>query len=267
MKFAFMSFSTPELTLEETLALAAELGYDGIEPRAGSRHAHGVELETDATKRRTIRQKADDSGVALCSLAVSCRYADPETVSEQVAQTHRYLDLAGDLAIPVLRVFGGQLPPGTERDAAIENVAAALRELQPHAADRNVTLCLETHDDWCNPEHVAAVMRAVDSPRVGVNWDVWHPVRKGNSTVDAAFETLHPWIRHVHVHDGTTNPDRIELLPIGSGEVDHRRALELLASDGYEGYLSGEWIQWEPHGVHLPRELETLKTMQKELEA
>ena len=43
MKYSFMSFSCPELTLDEMLSMAKEFGYDGIEPRISSNHRHGVE--------------------------------------------------------------------------------------------------------------------------------------------------------------------------------------------------------------------------------
>jgi sugar phosphate isomerase/epimerase len=54
-------------------------------------------------------------------------------------------------------------------------------------------------------------------------------------------------------------------LPIGQGAYDHRRVLELLQAEGYDGYLSGEWINWEPYEVHLPRELATLKQYEAEI--
>jgi len=266
MKFAFMSFSCPALTLDEMLSLAAELGYDGIEPRAGGGHVHGVELETSPAQRAEMRARAQESGVALCCLAVSCRYADPATAPAQVDATRRYIELAADLGIPRLRVFGGKIPDGVSRKAAIEGVAAALRSVAEQAADASVTLCLETHDDWCDPAHVAAAMERVDSPAVGVNWDIMHPIRAANATMDQAHETLRPWIRHVHVHDGTLRRDTLDFRPIGAGAIDHPRALALLHNHGYAGYLSGEWINWEPHEVHLPRELTTLQEIATEIQ-
>ena len=44
MKYAFMTFSCPELDLDGVLDLAGRMGYDGIEPRLDSKHAHGVEV-------------------------------------------------------------------------------------------------------------------------------------------------------------------------------------------------------------------------------
>ena len=44
MNYAFMSFSCPQATFAEMLALAAQYGYDGVEPRAagGSEPRGGV---------------------------------------------------------------------------------------------------------------------------------------------------------------------------------------------------------------------------------
>lgn len=141
----------------------------------------------------------------------------------------------------------------------METVAAALSQTVDHAAERGVVLCMETHDDWCDPSHVAAVLSRVDHPAVAANWDIMHPVRTGAATMTSAFRTLWPYIRHVHVHDGKTQDAKLVLVPIGSGDIDHRDALSLLRDAEYGGFISGEWIDWEPWEVHLPRELDTLK--------
>ncbi len=267
MKYAFMSFSCPQLTLDEMLALARRLGYDGIEPRIDSGHKHGVELDTDASQRQEIRQKAADSGIAICCIATSCRYTDPATAQQQVEETLRCIDLAADVGSPRLRVFGGKIPEGVSREAAIDLLAESLRAVADHAAQRGVVVCLETHDDWCDPTHVAEVMRRVDHPAIAVNWDVIHPIRRAGFSVDRSFQTLRPWIQHVHFHDGSASPDKVEYLPIGEGVVDHRRVVALLHGAGYEGYLSGEWINWEPYEVHLPRELAAIKRYEQEVQA
>jgi GNAT superfamily N-acetyltransferase len=43
MKFSFMSFSCPEADIKEFIGIAKQYGYDGIEPRLGSGHKHGIE--------------------------------------------------------------------------------------------------------------------------------------------------------------------------------------------------------------------------------
>lgn len=263
MRYAFMSFSTPQLTLDEILAQAKKLGYVGVEPRAQSKHAHGIEFDATAEQRRTIRAKAHDAGIALCCLAVSCNYSDPATVKQHVEDTRKAIDLAGDCGIPRLRVFGGKLGAGLDRAAATAHAAEHLTSLMPLAQQRGVTLCLETHDDWCDPAHVVALIQAVNHPNLAVNWDIMHPVRVAKKTMDEAFTTLKPYIRHVHIHDGVTTAEgKLNMVPIGTGAIDHGRALTLLKSLQYDGYVSGEWINWEPWETHLPRELAKLKELE-----
>ena len=78
-------------------------------------------------------------------------------------------------------------------------------------------------------------------------------------SIDEAFAAIGPFARHCHFHDGKPKDEGGGLCPIGEGYVDHRRAVELLADSGFEGHLSGEWINWEPWEAHLPRELATMR--------
>ena len=91
-------------------------------------------------------------------------------------------------------------------------------------------------------------------------------VRAAGWTVANSYEALKPWIRHLHVHDGVDESNNLILKPIGEGAIDHRAAVAMLKADRYDGFLSGEWIGWEPYQTHLPRELATLKRYEKEIE-
>jgi len=263
MKYSFMTFSTPELSFAELLEVAGRYGYDGVELRMDAGHAHGAEAGSAPAQRAALRGAAAEAGVALACLATSLKFADPAVAGHTVRETHDRIDLAGDLGIPTMRVFGGAIPNGIGREQAIGQLVDSLGSVAEHAAQRAVTLCLETHDDWCDPAHVATVLRRVNHPAVGANWDVMHPVRTKHATIDESFETLKPWIHHLHIHDGAG--DGGGLTPIGEGIVDHRRVIELLKTIEFDGYLSGEWIGWEPYETHLPRELATLRRYEEEL--
>ena len=260
MKYSFMSFSCPELSLGEMLSLAKRLGYDGLEPRISREHAHGIEFDANATARRDARKQSADAGVAMGCIATSCRYADPATREKSVEDTLKSIDLAGDVGAPCIRVFGGPLAEGVSREDAIGLLVESMRAVADHAKQRGVTVCMETHDDWCDPTHLAEVMKRVDHPAIAVNWDIMHPVRTAGWTIEDSYRVLKPWVRHLHVHDG----DKTSLKPIGEGIVDHRRAIELIKADGYDGFISGEWIGWEPYETHLPRELATMKQYEAE---
>ena len=258
-----MSFSCPELTLDEMLAMAKEFGYDGIEPRISSNHQHGVEFDTNQHQRKEIKQKALDIGIAIGCVATSCRYADPKISQDMVNDTEKAVDLAADIGSSRIRVFGGKIGDGLDRTDAVELVAESLLSIANYANKRGVSICVETHDDWCNPIDVAAVMEKTDHSAIAVNWDIMHPVRRGYATIEESFESLKPWIQHLHIHDGSAQKS---LLPIGEGDIDHKSAIERLSTIAFDGYLSGEWISWDdPYRNYLPRELQTLKRYQSEL--
>ena len=265
LNLSFMSFSCPELDLSDFLQLARWYGYQGVEPRIEANHAHGIEMDMSVSLRDAYRQVAREKCVELCCIATSRRFSDPVQSQAQIDDTLRCIDLAADLGAPRIRVFGGPLPADVSRERAIEIVSDCLHAVADHAEARGVTVCLETHDDWCNPNHVAQVMQRVDHPAIAVNWDVMHPVRTAGWTVEDAFRTLRPWIRHLHVHDGLAASGSAELRPMGEGEIDHKRALSLVMEMGYDGYLSGEWINWQPWEIHVPRELSVLRRYEWEL--
>ncbi|HUT35683.1 MAG TPA: sugar phosphate isomerase/epimerase family protein [Planctomycetota bacterium] len=262
MKFSFMTFSCPDLTWAEVLDVARRLGYDGVEPRAQAKHLHGVEPSTTAGQRALLRRMAEDADVGIACLATSCSYTapTPAELSRMMADSRALIALAHDLGAPTMRVFGGGIPQGMTRDTAATQLADSLAALAPEARAAGVTLCVETHDSWCNAHDLAAVIERVGHPNVRVNWDIMHPVNAAGMTMDEAFDVLRPDIRHVHFHDGTRGDKGTQLCPIGQGFIDHRRAVALLRSIGYDGYLSGEWINWEPWQTHLPRELATMKS-------
>ena len=259
-----MSFSCPNLDLDQALSAARQNGYAGFEPRLGSGHRHGIELDTSDANLREARQMARDSNLSLCCLATSCAFADPGQAQASVEQARRTIELAAKVDAPAIRVFGGRIPEGVSRETSLDSVVDALGQLAGFAAQHQVVVCLETHDSWCDPAHVAAVMRQVNHPNIAVNWDIMHPVLTAGTTVGAAYDLLQPWIRHVHVHDGQYVDKKLVFKPIGAGQVDHETAIRLLQKAGYAGFISGEWINWEPYDVHLPREIKTLRGYEKE---
>ena len=263
MKYSFMSFSCPEATLKEALDLAQATGYAGFEPRIDSGHGHGIEPDMPADQRREARRIMADSPVVLCCLATSVRLASRSGLSAALDAARRCIELCVDLGIPRMRVFGGPIDEGQTRGQAIDQMAGALDALSAEIGEADVCLCVETHDSWCEPEHVARVMRRCRGRHVGVNWDLMHPLLAAHADMEETFGLLRPYIRHVHIHGGTY-VGGLKFLPIEGNVIDHRLALRDLMGMGYEGWLSGEWINWDRPG-YLAEELNTMRRYEEEL--
>ena len=258
-----MSFSTPDLNLDETLRLAKQYGYDGLEPRIDAGHKHGIEVDAGKVYLTEAKKKAEDIGIAYSCIATSCSYADPSSSIGNIEKTKKALELAAQIGAPVIRVFGGQIPDSVSRNQSADSVTNALIQLSAYAEQCNVTVCIETHDSWCHPKHIAEILKNVNHPYIAANWDLMHPMLTALYPIDKSYELLKSYIKHVHVHDGVVSEKGREMVPMGTGVVDHKTALQLLKEAGYAGYVSGEWINWEPYEIHLPREIEIMRSYLK----
>ncbi len=269
MRYSFMTFSVPEASLDQVLALAKRYGYDGVEPRLASKHGHGIETTMTTEEREQTTERMHTSGIRLSCLATSLKFAVPSEKTQTIEEANAVIDLAGDLGCPCIRVFGGDYGQETDEKGAVEQAVKGLRAVADHAGKRGVVLALETHDRFTDPEVVAEIMRRAAHPSVAVNWDVMHPVRASGYGMEQAFEILKQWISHVHVHDGSKSMDTLQVLPMGTGEIDHRTAIRLLVAHGYNGFISGEWIlSTLPEDYrdpkHVGREIAALRRYEEE---
>lgn len=263
MKYSFMSFSCPELNIDEILHIADVYGYDGFEPRVCAGHKHGIEPGASADILKDLKMKSEDSGIEICCVATSCKFSNPVDVNKNIDDAKRAIELAYDINSPALRVFGGAIPDGISRKQSFELIVDSLIKILDDAKDSGVTVCVETHDSWCDPKDIVNIMKEVDNASIKVNWDIMHPVLSTPCKMDEAFDILKPWINHVHIHDGILRDEKLIFKPIGMGDVDHKTAIKLLKDIKYNGFISGEWINWEPYDVHLSREIRAIKSFEE----
>jgi len=263
MYLSFMTFVCPEYELDKALATAIRYGYEAIEPRAQEGHNHGIEVSTTKKERTRIKAQFADTGIKMCCLATSCRYAfaDAKDRQQMIQATKQHIELAADCGCPVIRVFGGATPEGMDFADAKKHVSDSLAAVADFAKDHDVHVCLETHDAYCRAADAAEVVARVGHPHIAINWDMMHCIRAGE-TMPEAFSHVRDYVRHTHIHDGTwpaANPADITITLMGEGMVSHDEAVKLLAAIDYQGALSGEWIAaFEPEEI-LPHDAARLR--------
>lgn len=242
MKLSFATLGCPAWNMARIIEQARALGFDGVELRGVA----GEHLSPDETPqaRADIKKAFADNGLNVSCIMGYSNFTkdDPKPDIEVIS---KFLAVAQDIGCPTLRFFGGvnqEIP----RDEAIKRVVACLRQVAPIAQRHGVRLALETHDDWCKAENIRAVIDAVNSPNVGVCWDIAnaHFVEP----MDVTFPLIKDRIVHVHFKDAKRDAQgKVHSCLPGQGEVDMLGALKKLRSIDYRGYLSFEWEKkWEP---------------------
>jgi sugar phosphate isomerase/epimerase len=250
LKLSFTTLGCPNWTLRQIAENAVAMGYDAVDFR-GLQSALDItttaEFTTDlaATKRLFA-----DLGVAISGIATSARYAtaDPVEREKQFDETRRNMELAAKLDAHILRVYGGRVPDGHTVDSILPALVENLRTIGDEAEAFDVTLALETHDDWTDSATFARLMREANHPRVRVLWDLHHPFRTNGELPEVTYANLAPYTVSTHVKDSVPTADgHHQYVLLGDGDVPVKRMLDLLVAGGYDGYAILEWEKrWIP---------------------
>lgn len=127
-----------------------------------------------------------------------------------------------------------------------DRVAKELRKAAEIAEREEIRLVLE-NEFSCNVAtgaESAAMLDAVKSPALGLNWDPGNAYAAGElKPYPEGYDPLDKkrmW--HMHLKDAAPNPKGGEAvwMPIGGGKIDYVRQFRALLTNGYEGTMSLE---------------------------
>ncbi|MGH2457239.1 MAG: sugar phosphate isomerase/epimerase family protein [Chloroflexota bacterium] len=264
MKFGMSTLGCPDWTLEQVAEAAATYGYDGVELRILD-----GEVITPAlvrANRDRLRARFDGSGPRIIGLGSSVRLstANPDERADNERTLAEFVELAQELGVPMVRIFGGRISEGDDAEAATRNVADSLNRCAAAAERAGITIALETHDDFSRSAMVAAALARVKSSAIGALWDTHHPYRMGE-TLAEVWSNLASRLVHVHLKDARRRPDDgWDLVLLGEGQVPCREIIRALVLRGYRGYVVAEWEKkWHPEiadpEVALPQHLAKMK--------
>jgi len=232
MKLAFMSSVYPKMTLTELLAVGEQYGYEGIEFRPEWEHGHGVELGASAARRKEIAKVLADAPLEGCALSPGVKFSSPEAEQRdaQFESLCKYVQLAADVGIGRMRIFGDSIPNDGQRAACYRYQAEYLARAADKAGQAGVTLVLETHGNFRAFDAGEMLYRTGYPPALRINWHLGHCLGHGED-VDEAYRHIKGRVSHVHFNLGKE----------ASGDHIHRQA-ELLLGEGYDGFFSVELI-------------------------
>jgi sugar phosphate isomerase/epimerase len=244
MKLAFSTLGCPDWELDSIVARAAEYGYTGIEIRGILRQFDLTRIPELTDNIETTKELLSSYGLSVACVSASARFSslNPTETAKNIRSAKEHMDIARTLEAPCVRVFGGNIPEGADREKYEDHLAEALQELGDYGRQGGVKVALETHDSYCTGKLVAAVLEKTVHPMVGVVWDIYHPLRNGESP-ERTIGFLRSKIIHVHIKDGNFSNHTL----LGNGKVPVVKILRLLRKNDYTGYLSVEWEKaWKP---------------------
>ncbi len=250
MKLAFSTLGCPEWSWVDIQAMARDLGFDGIEIR-------GLGQEIQAAKARPFTAeelpqtlaRLRELNLSLTCFSSDCCLRDADRQRELLAEGFEYIDLAAASAVPYVRILG-DLAPEVQVEVDDQVVLRALRSLSDYAAWRGVTLLIETNGVYAQTSRLRQLLESLDEaavsgpkPSVAVLWDLHHPWRFFSESPAETWRQIGQFVRYVHIKDSVWQDGRIRYRMLGEGDLPIREMLQLLVDQGYDGFVSLEWVK------------------------
>ncbi len=244
MKLAFSTLGCPDWSWKDIYATAKDLKFDGIEVR-------GLQNELYMPNAYPFREEhindtlkdLKNSRLAISMLTTGISMGYDEYNDADTAK--RYIDLAKTLSTPFIRVMISDKPYPEEVD--LQAAANRYNEICEYASDKGVVPLIETNGVLADSAKLKQFIETVASDNKGVLWDIHHPYRFAGESPAITYANLKDYVRYIHVKDSVLDGDKVVYRMMGYGDVPIFDALQLLADNGYDGFVSLEWVKrWCP---------------------
>src|SRR5436305_3462487 len=217
LRLAFSTNAYLNYSFAEAARRLAAIGYTGVEIMADVPHAWPAFLLEE--QKQGIRQALADNQLAISNINAFMMHAvndprqrywhpswiEPDRHYRQIRidHTRRALTLARELGARCITTEpGGPVAPGDSWSAALKLFVEMIKPVAEHAEKEGVLLLVEPEPGLLieTVEQFEEFMRHIDSPAVGMNYDIGHAYCVKDDAA-ATIPRVARYIRHFHLED------------------------------------------------------------------
>ncbi len=263
IKTALCTIAFREKLLEVALDAAARLGFDGVE--IWGREPH-ISETFDENRVRTAERMARSRGLAIPVFGSYFRLGATRSQGDGKVQLQDTLHIARCLRTPIVRIWASDVPSAEADDRLWKRVVREGREACDRAADLNITIVAEMHDNTLCDTGASAcrLVELIGRDNFRLNFQV-AAYDHGESAVDRLQQVL-PYVAHVHAQNYyrlATAERQAQRAPLAAGVWDYPTLVHMLREAGYEGYIAIEFPAREGDGKlqSLAEDLQYLRSL------
>jgi sugar phosphate isomerase/epimerase len=255
MKLAFSTNAYLKYSFAEAVRRLAAIGYAGVEIMADVPHAWPAFLLDE--QKQALRDALAKNHLAISNINSFMMHAvndrrqrywhpswiepDPNYRAVRIDHTTRALTLARELGAKCITTEpGGPLAPGQSWSAGLKLFVEMLKPVVAHAEKEGVLLLIEPEPGLLveTADQFLELMQHVDSPAVGLNFDVGHAYCVGDDPA-TTIPRVAKYIRHFHLEDIAATRVHHHLVP-GEGAIDFAATFRAIRQIGYDGWVTVE---------------------------
>lgn len=281
MKFSVSSYSYSQLTSsgeyteKGLIALAKEMGFDGIEfaeihaPEGGDKKEYAASLKAEAER----------VGIEIAAYCIGANLIyDTE---KEIERLKYEVDVCAALGAPIMRhdATGGYNSEDKKKGKGFNNALPVIIEgykaVTEYAKTKGIKTCIENHGFFAqDSERVCAIINGVNSDNFGALVDIGNFMCADEDPAKAVGNVA-PYAFHVHAKDFHFKPgtgfipsegffmtrggNYLRGAIIGHGAVPVVQCVRILKNSGYDGYITVEFEGMENAKTGVRLGLDTLK--------
>lgn len=228
--------------LEQSMAKAAALGFDGVELFTPTADAVDPETLGALLQQYGLGLAAVGTGAGKVIRGLTLTDPDPQVRAQAVSFIAEMITFGARFKAPaIIGSMQGNAGGGVEKEQALAWLAEGLNQLGEHAGREGVTLIYEPLNRYetnlINQLGEATdFIRAINTRQVRLLADLFH-MNIEETSLPESIRTNGPLIGHVHFADSNRRP-------IGFGHTPMADVAAALREIGYDGYVSAEAFPW-----------------------
>lgn len=255
MKISFMTLGCPNWDLDTICARGSEYGFDGVDLRGYLGEIDITRLPEFTTDALKTYGQLKAAGLEVSGISTSLRVCVLDDLERNLEEARRTIEAAKAFEAVNIRVFGGgdlEKYPRTELAKIGCDCVSQILELD---GAQDLLWLFETHDLWVQAQHCRLLLDSIPNPAFGALWDMGHTWRVGKERPSDSFEAIGSRIGYAHVKDAVFDldsplamDDGWYYVSPGKGELPLKESIELLKTNGYDGWLLFEHEKrWHPN--------------------
>ena len=245
--------------LETNLVQIAAMGYDGVELAIRDPKLANLDELEALTHKHHLNVPAIGTGQAWGEEGFS--FTDPNLAvrAKAIERIKSHVPVAARFnAVIIIGLIRGLVKPGVSQEQAETWVCEALQECSRAAEPAGVRLALEPINRYettmiNNVLQGLNLIEKVGSPNFGLLLDTFH-MNIEEANIADSIRACGERIFHFHVADSN------RWYP-GAGHLDFGAILRVLASTGYDGWVSGEFLPKPDAATAARKNLEYLRSL------
>ena len=221
-------------SLDEALEGIRGAGFQWVEIASIPGVCQHIPLDMDDSASRALKKKLASLGLKLCSLSSHTDLTSKE--GSRLAM--QAIGLASRLGVSIVNTaVGGPSNKNEDESLFLENIP----EIASYARQESVVLALEIHGKLTGTGRKSLdLVRKVNHPNVKINYDTGNCLYFADTAPYEDLMEALPEVAHVHLKDKIGGKGVWNFPPIGTGEIDFRRILDLLSASNFSGPMSIE---------------------------